>query len=331
MSGPSGNCTMKCWGVAGGLGALCFLLNLGTVGFAASLLLGLLVFGLFGLLFTWMFCKSGTASVANASTGAALTGAAVGPAATPKAASAVAKPTEAAKPAETAKPAAAPAEEPESGEAVETAGTGDTDSLVKPSKALAGEADLDSRKGEWKYDGGADGGKTPVADAGEPAGEEPAQAADTGASDGGPVIKPSKPLAGTAELASRKGTWKYGGDASAAGAPGDSVDRDGDGVIEGANEGSKPAMLEGARGGKPDNLKEIKGIGPKLEDLCHDLGIYHFDQIAAWSADELAWIDANLIGFKGRATRDDWVGQAKILAAGGETEFSQRVEDGKVY
>ena len=36
-------------------------------------------------------------------------------------------------------------------------------------------------------------------------------------------------------------------------------------------------------------------------------------------------------GFKGRVSRDDWVEQAKILAAGGETEFSKRVEDGDVY
>jgi NADH-quinone oxidoreductase subunit E len=95
--------------------------------------------------------------------------------------------------------------------------------------------------------------------------------------------------------------------------------------------GKRPAALAAARGGKPDNLKDIKGIGPKLELLCHSLGFYHFDQIAAWTAEEIAWVDDNLEGFKGRVTRDDWVGQAKILAAGGETEFSKKVEDGKVY
>lgn len=95
--------------------------------------------------------------------------------------------------------------------------------------------------------------------------------------------------------------------------------------------GSRPEALKAARGGKADNLKEIKGIGPKLEKLCNTLGFFHFDQIAAWSGDEVAWVDQNLEGFKGRVTRDKWVEQAKILASGGETEFSKRVEDGDVY
>ena len=42
-------------------------------------------------------------------------------------------------------------------------------------------------------------------------------------------------------------------------------------------------------------------------------------------------MDSNLEGFHGRVTRDDWVGQAKLLASGGETEFSQRVDKGEVY
>ncbi|MEM6727756.1 MAG: hypothetical protein AAF618_04590 [Pseudomonadota bacterium] len=109
------------------------------------------------------------------------------------------------------------------------------------------------------------------------------------------------------------------------------TDFDGDGKIEGTDEGTRPAALEGPRDGGADNLKEIKGIGPKLEKLCNTLGFYHFDQIANWTPDEVAWVDANLEGFKGRVTRDEWVSQAKILAAGGETEFSQRVDDGKVY
>ena len=72
-------------------------------------------------------------------------------------------------------------------------------------------------------------------------------------------------------------------------------------------------------------------MGPKLEQLLNSLGVYHFDQIAAWSAEEIAWLDANLKGFKGRASRDNWVEQARILAQGGSTEFSQRVRKGDVY
>lgn len=108
-------------------------------------------------------------------------------------------------------------------------------------------------------------------------------------------------------------------------------DYDKDGVHEGTDEGSRPAALDGPRDGVADNLKEIKGIGPKLEKLCHSMGFYHFDQIANWTPDEVAWVDANLEGFKGRVSRDNWIAQARILAAGGETEFSKRVEDGDVY
>jgi NADH-quinone oxidoreductase subunit E len=78
---------------------------------------------------------------------------------------------------------------------------------------------------------------------------------------------------------------------------------------------AQPKGLKAARGGKPDDLKVILGIGPKLEALCHSLGFFHFDQIANWTAAEIAWVDENLEGFKGRVTRDKWVDQAKDLAA----------------
>lgn len=93
----------------------------------------------------------------------------------------------------------------------------------------------------------------------------------------------------------------------------------------------KPAFLSAAREGGPDDLKQIKGVGPKLEKTLHDMGIFHFDQISTWGPSEQAWMDDNLAGFKGRATRDNWVEQAKTLAAGGTTEFSSKVKKGKVY
>ena len=108
-------------------------------------------------------------------------------------------------------------------------------------------------------------------------------------------------------------------------------DRDGDGADEGVKEGTRPEGLDAPRGGKADDLKQIKGIGPKLEKLCNSLGFWHFDQIASWSDEEVSWVDANLEGFKGRVSRDNWIEQAKVLSAGGETEFSKRVEDGDVY
>ena len=96
-------------------------------------------------------------------------------------------------------------------------------------------------------------------------------------------------------------------------------------------DGTRPPALDAPRNGKADDLKKIKGIGPALERQLNELGIWHFDQIAAWTPEQVAWIDGNLVRFKGRATRDGWVEQARILASGGETEFSKRVDKGDVY
>jgi NADH-quinone oxidoreductase subunit E len=90
--------------------------------------------------------------------------------------------------------------------------------------------------------------------------------------------------------------------------------------------GSKPVGLAAARGGLADDLKKIEGIGPALEKLCHELGIYHFDQIAAWGASDIAWMDANLKGFKGRVSRDKWVAQAKLIGEIGMDAFLIRAK-----
>ena len=70
--------------------------------------------------------------------------------------------------------------------------------------------------------------------------------------------------------------------------------------------------LEAAIGGKADNLKTIRGIGPKLEKTLNGLGIFHFEQIASWSAQDVSEVD-DLLSFKGRVERDDWIAQAKKL------------------
>lgn len=76
-----------------------------------------------------------------------------------------------------------------------------------------------------------------------------------------------------------------------------------------------PAGLLAERPAAPDDLKAIKGIGPKLEAELNGLGIWHYDQIAGFSVEDLAWIDAHLTSFKGRSLRDDWIGQARTLMA----------------
>ncbi|MBL4927246.1 NADH-quinone oxidoreductase subunit E [Fuscibacter oryzae] len=93
-----------------------------------------------------------------------------------------------------------------------------------------------------------------------------------------------------------------------------------------AKAGTKPVALAAARDGKGDDLKKIEGIGPALEKLCHELGIFHFDQIAQWGDAEVTWMDGNLKGFKGRVTRDKWVAQAKLILEVGVEEFLRRAK-----
>ena len=68
--------------------------------------------------------------------------------------------------------------------------------------------------------------------------------------------------------------------------------------------------------GQPDDLKKISGIGPKIERLLNEVGIYHYRQIATLTGEDIAWLDERL-KFRGRIERDDWVGQAKKLAGEG--------------
>ncbi|WP_380058447.1 NADH-quinone oxidoreductase subunit NuoE [Falsihalocynthiibacter sp. SS001] len=85
----------------------------------------------------------------------------------------------------------------------------------------------------------------------------------------------------------------------------------------------KPRTMKAARKAGPDDLKLLKGVGPKLEQTLNELGFYHYDQIAKWTEAEVAWVDTRL-KFKGRIERDGWIEQAKILSEGGETEFSKK-------
>ncbi|WP_412073063.1 NADH-quinone oxidoreductase subunit E [Tritonibacter mobilis] len=90
-----------------------------------------------------------------------------------------------------------------------------------------------------------------------------------------------------------------------------------------------PETLTAAREGGADDLKLLKGVGPKLEQTLNELGFFHFDQIAKWTEAEVAWVDARL-KFKGRIERDGWIDQAKQLAAGEETEFAKSAKtDGR--
>jgi predicted flap endonuclease-1-like 5' DNA nuclease len=105
-----------------------------------------------------------------------------------------------------------------------------------------------------------------------------------------------------------------------------------EGLAESA-EMMRPAGLSAPRSGVPDNLQRIRGIGRRNEELLHSLGIFHFGQIAAWTPAEARWIAAHL-KFPERIERDDWIGQATILASGGmplQEKDRRRREDADEY
>lgn len=94
---------------------------------------------------------------------------------------------------------------------------------------------------------------------------------------------------------------------------------------------TEPERLDAPREGGADDLKRIKGIGPKIEEALNGMGFFHLDQIASWGPAQIAWMDEHLEDFRGRVTRDDWVGQARQLASGRETESSRRADEGDVH
>lgn len=76
--------------------------------------------------------------------------------------------------------------------------------------------------------------------------------------------------------------------------------------------------------GNGDDLTRIKGVGPKLAALLESLGVTSFAQIADWDDAEIDRIDAQLGRFEGRIRRDDWTGQARLLADGKGAEYQQK-------
>lgn len=79
----------------------------------------------------------------------------------------------------------------------------------------------------------------------------------------------------------------------------------------------------------PDDLKQIKGVGPGIEAKLNAAGINSFAQIAAWTKKQQVEF-AEQLSFSGRIEREEWVSQAKTLAKGGSTDFAKRVARGEV-
>jgi predicted flap endonuclease-1-like 5' DNA nuclease len=85
--------------------------------------------------------------------------------------------------------------------------------------------------------------------------------------------------------------------------------------LEGHLAFGRPPGLSAPRAGGRDDLKLIYGIGPRIERGLNELGIFHYDQIAAWNRRTVVWVE-NQFSLRGKVTRERWVEQAKALMPG---------------
>jgi predicted flap endonuclease-1-like 5' DNA nuclease len=287
------DCARKCWRIGGGAGLLIWILLwvASGYGFFWSLVLGAVIGLLIALLMITFLCsagRQGSDAPAPRSTGSSpaagtSAGAGASVATDPAPVSGAPPASPAPEPAPPREEALAAADRP-APRAPEPA-TPAAEPKVKPSKALPGQAELASRKGDWKYqrDEGPSAVEKAPAKKPEPDAEVPAAGKDN------PKAQKSAPAATAASA--------------------DEAEQE-------------PHLLQSPRNGKGDDLKRISGVGPRLEQTLNELGIWHFDQIAAWGDKEIAWVD-HRVRFKGRIRRDDWVGQASALAAGADPANGQ--------
>jgi predicted flap endonuclease-1-like 5' DNA nuclease len=89
---------------------------------------------------------------------------------------------------------------------------------------------------------------------------------------------------------------------------------------------AKPPVLASARNGAPDDLTLIESISLMQQTTLYALGIFHFDQIAAWSEENVAWVDQYL-RLQGRIDEEEWVEQAADLAAHGPAAARRVMQD----
>lgn len=84
------------------------------------------------------------------------------------------------------------------------------------------------------------------------------------------------------------------------------------------------AAPEPVTAGESDNLAVMKGVGPKIVAALHAEGITRFAQIASWTEADVDAIDARMGNFRGRIRRDNWVDQARFLAAGDRAGYEAK-------
>jgi predicted flap endonuclease-1-like 5' DNA nuclease len=76
--------------------------------------------------------------------------------------------------------------------------------------------------------------------------------------------------------------------------------------------------------GPPDNLRLLKGVGPKMVAQLNEFGITRFDQLGGLTANEVALLDKRMGAFEGRIARDRLVEQACYLERGDTDGFEAK-------
>ncbi len=88
-------------------------------------------------------------------------------------------------------------------------------------------------------------------------------------------------------------------------------------------------QIGGGKSAQVDDLKRVRGVGVLIEKKLNSMGVTSYRQIANWSGADIDRV-SQVLDFRGRIERENWVEQARILSAGGQTEFSRRVDRGEV-
>jgi predicted flap endonuclease-1-like 5' DNA nuclease len=338
MTQPNGtrNCSLGAWLLAAAIGIVAFVMLRfigqwhGGTAFWTALALTVVL----GLLLNWILCSgkgAGTSVSAGTGSSAAASGgvSAAAPAAAATGSAAAAASTGATASEASASGSAVAASAAPVAAAASAGSDAGTGSVVKPSAFLAGEADLADQKGSWKYE-------APKAEAAPAKAAAKAKAAPKAKAEKAPAKAAAKaPAKAAAEKAPAKAKAdkapaaakpKAGAKPKAAKSAPVAFAAVDDAAVDAAGAGTKPKGLKAPKGGAGDDLKLIEGIGPVLEKVCHDNGIFHFDQIAAWGPAEVAWMNGNMPRFKGRVSRDKWVAQARLILEVGIEEFLERAK-----
>lgn len=87
----------------------------------------------------------------------------------------------------------------------------------------------------------------------------------------------------------------------------------------------KPPVLAAPRNGAPDDFTLIEDVTALQQNTLYSIGVFHFDQIAAWTPSNIAWVD-DYLHLRGRIVEEEWVEQAQDLARGGVAASRRMLE-----